>query len=92
MTGPMEAHSSCFSCDSAGNEEEPGRDIPSASMALAIVLAVYICVFPQLVDGRTKLEKGPTPPHAPGPGQACRTVLYRSRSAWGVLPSWRYLP
>lgn len=50
MTGPIEAHSSCFSCDSAGNEEEPGRVIPSASMALAIVLAVYICVS-QLVDG-----------------------------------------
>lgn len=45
MTGPIEAHSSCFSCDSAGNEEEPGRDIPSASMALAIVLAVYIWIF-----------------------------------------------
>ena len=28
-----------------------------------------------------------TPPHAPGPGQACRTVLYRSVSACGVFPS-----
>lgn len=43
MTGPTEAHSSCFSFDSAGKEEEPGRVIPSASAALAIVLAVYIC-------------------------------------------------
>jgi hypothetical protein len=43
ITGPIEAHSSRFSCDSAGKEEEPGSDIPKASVALAIVLAVYIC-------------------------------------------------
>lgn len=43
MTGPTEAHSSCFSCDSAGKEDEPGRVMPRASAALAMVLAVYIC-------------------------------------------------
>ena len=42
MAGPMAVHSSCFSFDSAGKEEEPGRVIPSASAALAMVFAVYI--------------------------------------------------
>lgn len=42
ITGPTEAHSSSFSCDWAGNEDEPGSDMPIASAALAMVLAVYI--------------------------------------------------
>jgi len=42
MTFPVEAHSSRFSLDSAGNEDEPGIVMPNASAALAIVLAVYI--------------------------------------------------
>lgn len=42
MTGPMESHSSCFSCDSAGKEDDPGNAIPKASAALAMVFAVYI--------------------------------------------------
>jgi len=40
--GPTDSHSSNFSLYSAGNEESPGRVIPSASAALAIVFAVYI--------------------------------------------------
>ena len=42
MAGPTDAHSSSFSKDSAGNDEDPGKVMPSASAALAIVLAVYI--------------------------------------------------
>jgi len=42
ITGPTAAHSSCFSFDSAGKEDDPGKVMPSASIALAIVLAVYI--------------------------------------------------
>ena len=42
MAGPTDAHSSCFSKDSAGNDEDPGNVMPRASAALAIVLAVYI--------------------------------------------------
>lgn len=42
MTPPTAAHSSCFSWDSAGKDEEPGMVIPMASAALAMVLAVYI--------------------------------------------------
>ena len=41
-TGPTESHSSSFSLYSAGKEASPGRVIPSASAALAIVFAVYI--------------------------------------------------
>jgi len=48
ITGPMESHSSCFSCDSAGKDDEPGSVIPKASAALAMVFAVYICVVPWL--------------------------------------------
>ena len=44
MTGPTDAHSSCFSKDSAGKDEDPGKVMPRASAALAIVLAVYIYV------------------------------------------------
>ena len=40
----------------AGRGGSRRRDIPSVSIADAMVLAVYI------------------PPHAPGPGQACRTT------------------
>jgi len=40
--GPTESHSSNFSLYSAGKEASPGRVIPSASAALAIVFAVYI--------------------------------------------------
>ena len=42
IASPTRAHSSCFSLDSAGKEDEPGRVIPRASVALAMVLAVYI--------------------------------------------------
>jgi hypothetical protein len=42
MTPPMESHSAVFSGYSAGNEDEPGRVMPKASAALAIVFAVYI--------------------------------------------------
>jgi hypothetical protein len=43
IVSPIVVHSSSFSCDSAGKDDEPGRVIPSASAALAIVFAVYIC-------------------------------------------------
>lgn len=39
---PTESHSFNLSCSSAGNDDDPGRVIPIASAALAIVLAVYI--------------------------------------------------
>src|SRR5688572_22956256 len=44
IASPTAAHSSCFSCDSAGYDEEPGSVMPSASAALAMVFAVYIYV------------------------------------------------
>ena len=44
MWGPTDAHSSCFSFDSAGYEEDPGRVMPRASAALAMVFAVYIYI------------------------------------------------
>mmetsp|Transcript_38058 Transcript_38058/g.113089 ORF Transcript_38058/g.113089 Transcript_38058/m.113089 type:complete len:235 (+) Transcript_38058:850-1554(+) len=47
----------------AGMEDEYGTDMPSVSIADAMVLAVYI------------------PPHAPGPGQACRTTSSRVSSS-----------
>lgn len=40
--GPMFVHSSRFSCESAGAEDDPGSDIPIASIADAIVFAVYM--------------------------------------------------
>lgn len=42
MAAPTFLHSSTFSGDSAGNDDEPGNVIPKASIALAIVFAVYI--------------------------------------------------
>jgi len=42
MAAPTLLHSSIFSGDSAGNDDEPGSVIPRASIALAIVFAVYI--------------------------------------------------
>lgn len=39
---PTDLHSSIFSADSAGNDEDPGNVIPRASAALAMVFAVYI--------------------------------------------------
>ena len=39
---PASSMSAFFSGDSAGWEEEPGRLMPSTSMAAAMVLAVYI--------------------------------------------------
>lgn len=59
----LHLHSSCFSGDVAGLLELYGRLIPSASIAVAIVFAVYI------------------PPHAPGPGQAKRTISSRVESS-----------
>ena len=41
MAAPARAHSSRFSGESAGELDEYGRDIPRASMAVAMVLAVY---------------------------------------------------
>jgi hypothetical protein len=42
MTGPIESHSAFFSGYSAGKEDEPGSVMPKASVADAIVFAVYI--------------------------------------------------
>ena len=39
---PARVLSSCFSCDTASCADEPGKLMPSASMAEAMVLAVYI--------------------------------------------------
>jgi hypothetical protein len=43
IVAPTESASAIFSGYSAGNEEDPGRHMPRASIAEAIVLAVYIC-------------------------------------------------
>lgn len=45
MYDPTESHSACFSGYSAGKEDDPGRAIPRASVAEAIVFAVYIYVL-----------------------------------------------
>src|ERR1700761_906 len=90
ITAPTDAHSSCFSFDSAGKEDEPGRVIPKASAALAIVLAVYI--WGGVSTSAERVSAVLTPPHAPGPGHAFRFVSYRSFSASGVLPAAKYLP
>ncbi|KAH3659803.1 hypothetical protein OGATHE_005848 [Ogataea polymorpha] len=42
IDSPMLSHSIIFSFDTAGAEDEPGRDIPITSAAEAMVLAVYI--------------------------------------------------
>mmetsp|Transcript_19236 Transcript_19236/g.59337 ORF Transcript_19236/g.59337 Transcript_19236/m.59337 type:complete len:219 (-) Transcript_19236:664-1320(-) len=42
MALPARRHSSTFSGESAGELDEYGSDMPSASMAVAIVLAVYM--------------------------------------------------
>jgi len=42
MAAPAARHSSCLAWDSAGFEDEPGRVIPIDSMAVAMVLAVYM--------------------------------------------------
>jgi hypothetical protein len=42
MVAPTESASASFSGYSAGNEEDPGRHMPKASIAEAMVLAVYI--------------------------------------------------
>ena len=42
MASPIAAHSFCLSSLNAGLEEEYGRLIPNASIALAMVLAVYM--------------------------------------------------
>jgi hypothetical protein len=41
-TFPAALHSVLFSSESAGADDENGRDIPRASIADAIVLAVYL--------------------------------------------------
>lgn len=43
IAAPMLSHSANFSGYSAGKDDDPGRVIPNASAALAIVFAVYIC-------------------------------------------------
>ena len=40
--GPTDLHSSNFSSDSAGKDDDPGRVIPRTSAAEAMVFAVYI--------------------------------------------------
>ena len=70
-TVPARRHSSCLAGSVAGVDELYGSDIPIASMAVAMVFAVYM------------------PPHAPGPGQAFRTISTRSFSS--MLPA-RYCP
>mmetsp|Transcript_8323 Transcript_8323/g.26024 ORF Transcript_8323/g.26024 Transcript_8323/m.26024 type:complete len:215 (-) Transcript_8323:723-1367(-) len=42
IAAPAASHSACFSSESAGIDDEYGRDMPKASMAVAIVLAVYM--------------------------------------------------
>ena len=42
IAAPASSHSFCFSTLKAGLEEEKGRLIPKASMAAAIVFAVYM--------------------------------------------------
>jgi len=42
MAAPASRHSCCFSGEIAVFEEDPGRVIPMASIAVAMVLAVYI--------------------------------------------------
>ena len=42
MAAPASLHSCCFSALNAGLEEEYGKLIPNASIADAIVFAVYI--------------------------------------------------
>ena len=39
---PASRHSCCLAGEMAGLEEEPGRVMPRASIAVAIVLAVYM--------------------------------------------------
>ena len=93
MTGPMDVHSLCFYKDSTGNDEEPGKAMPRASAALAIVFAIYIlcfCAWEGFVWADQDIWL--TFLQALRPGQACHIVLYCSHSACRVLPSWRYLP
>ena len=85
ITPPTESHSLSFSGYSAGKEDEPGRAMPRASVADAMVFAVYIC-------RKYRVRIGLTPPHAPGPGQAFLTVSYRIFSASSVCPIDKYLP
>ena len=42
MAAPARRHSSSFAGSVAGVDDEWGRDMPSASMALAMVFAVYM--------------------------------------------------
>jgi hypothetical protein len=42
MAAPIESHSANLSGSSAGNEDDPGKVMPIASDALAMVFAVYI--------------------------------------------------
>ncbi|KAH3670533.1 hypothetical protein OGAPHI_001048 [Ogataea philodendri] len=42
MDSPMLSHSAPFSADTAGDEDDPGSDMPITSAAEAMVLAVYI--------------------------------------------------
>lgn len=84
MAAPTESHSVNLSSSSAGKDEEPGKVIPRASAALAIVFAVYIYTCNLLVFGMPNGWKQRTPPQPPGPGHACRIVSYRSFSAAGV--------
>ncbi|KAJ1667756.1 hypothetical protein GGF38_002751 [Coemansia sp. RSA 25] len=46
MAAPTLKHSSSFSCDVAGDDDEYGRVMPMASAAVAIVLAVYMPPHP----------------------------------------------
>lgn len=44
IAGPTRSHSSCFSLYAVGVEDEPGRVMPIASAAEAIVLRVVVLV------------------------------------------------
>ena len=63
------AHSRIFAGDSAGVLEDPGRDRPIASTAVAIVFAVYYRRIS--MTSRLTSKSLTMPPHAPLPGHAC---------------------
>lgn len=78
MTGPTLAHSLIFSGDSAGYEDDPGRVMPRASAALAMVFAVYIYAGAP-VSGR-RLNRGPRQTYASAGTRS------RTRMADGLVP------
>ena len=57
IVAPMLSASACFSGYSAGKEDEPGRVMPRASAADAMVLAVYIWREYVLVKSEQRKER-----------------------------------